>query len=318
MKGIAHFATGVAVASCFPQAVEAGAAGNPLYFILGGVFGLLPDTLDFKLGRFLYRHHMEVRPDPLQPDPQMIADTIALAIGRAHELKNPFRIRLGAVRLGPDEWQRYEVDFDVVARHVTVRFGPAVDTSGRPIEGRSYRTLEASASLPCAIKLDYQARTTIDIFDGPVFSMDPTSDDRVMPVFIPWHRQWSHCLLMTLVSGLIVGLLAGPLAGVVACLAAAAHVLLDQFGHMGSNVFAPFRKGRCAGLGIVHSADAFPNFATVWLACMLIFWNLARTTGGEDGFISLPKLLFYGALIPLALFRLALGRERDAGLLEEA
>ena len=30
-----------AAASCFPGAVRAGAEGNPLYFILGGLFGLL-------------------------------------------------------------------------------------------------------------------------------------------------------------------------------------------------------------------------------------------------------------------------------------
>ena len=71
MKGITHFAAGVAVASCFPQAVQAGTEGSPLYFILGGAAGLIADTLDFKFFRFVYRHDLEVIPDPLRPDPQM-------------------------------------------------------------------------------------------------------------------------------------------------------------------------------------------------------------------------------------------------------
>ena len=68
MKGISHFATGVAVASCFPQAVEAGAHGQPLYFLLGGICGLLPDTLDFKFMRYFHGHDLEVVPDPHRPE----------------------------------------------------------------------------------------------------------------------------------------------------------------------------------------------------------------------------------------------------------
>ena len=60
MKGIAHFTAGVAAASFFPGAVAAAVDGNPLYFVLGGVCGLLPDTLDFKFGRFFYRHQVEI------------------------------------------------------------------------------------------------------------------------------------------------------------------------------------------------------------------------------------------------------------------
>ena len=64
MKGLTHFMTGVAAASCFPAAVEAGSRGNPLYFILGGVFGILPDTIDFKFLRFFQRRDIEITPDP--------------------------------------------------------------------------------------------------------------------------------------------------------------------------------------------------------------------------------------------------------------
>ena len=53
MKGIAHFVTGVALATFFPEVVQAGAQGSlPM---LGGIAGILPDTLDFKFARYFDR-----------------------------------------------------------------------------------------------------------------------------------------------------------------------------------------------------------------------------------------------------------------------
>jgi hypothetical protein len=68
MKGIAHFVTGVAAASFLPWSIEAALRGDPLYFILGGAFGLLPDTIDFKFYRFFYRHDVYIEPDPANRD----------------------------------------------------------------------------------------------------------------------------------------------------------------------------------------------------------------------------------------------------------
>jgi hypothetical protein len=54
MKGIAHFITGVALATFFPEVVQSGAQGS-LLPMLGGIAGILPDTLDFKFARYLDR-----------------------------------------------------------------------------------------------------------------------------------------------------------------------------------------------------------------------------------------------------------------------
>ena len=54
MKGISHFITGVALATFFPEVVQAGAQGS-LLPMLGGIGGILPDTLDFKFARYLKR-----------------------------------------------------------------------------------------------------------------------------------------------------------------------------------------------------------------------------------------------------------------------
>jgi len=55
MKGIAHFAVGVAVATFFPEIVHDAAQSLAFGPVLGGIAGLLPDTLDFKLLRYLQR-----------------------------------------------------------------------------------------------------------------------------------------------------------------------------------------------------------------------------------------------------------------------
>ena len=54
MKGIAHFTAGLCAATFIPGVAESAAAGS-LLIALGGAAGLLPDTLDFKLARYLKR-----------------------------------------------------------------------------------------------------------------------------------------------------------------------------------------------------------------------------------------------------------------------
>jgi hypothetical protein len=298
MKGIAHFAVGVAAASCFPQAVQAGAGGDPLYFLLGGCCGLLPDTLDFKFTRFFARSDIEVTPDPLRPDPQLIADAVARAVNLAHAGGKPVSIKLNTIRLGADDWQQYTVRFDVPARRIVVSYGPVVDTGQNPVSAPTSRA-SAAAALLCPVSLDYEAATCVDILDGPFFSMEPTPDGRVIPRFIPWHRQWTHSLITALAAGLVCALVWGPLAGLVAFAAWAAHALLDQTGFMGNSLFYPLRKGRAPGLGLTHSSRGLPNLASVWLACLLVFWNIQRADRQAPR-VNAMKYWAYGAVLPAA------------------
>lgn len=305
MKGIVHFTVGVAAASCFPAAVAAGADGNPLYFLLGGIFGLLPDTLDFKFTRFFYRVDMTVTPDPRRPDAGMIADAMALAIMRAHATGVPVDIKLNTIQLAADRWQRYTVTLDVPGRAVHVTYGPQVDTGGNPLPDAPAPSAPAATTrVDCPLTLDYAAATDVDIFDGPVFRMATDREGRVCPEFIPWHRRWTHSLVVALVLGLAGVVIWGPLAGMIIAAAFAAHVAVDQCGFLGSNLFAPFTKRRSRGLKLAHSGLPFPNFMAVWLSLLLIFWNLAEaTTGGIDGLNPLRYLLL-GAGLPLGCFHL--------------
>ncbi|MCE9615463.1 MAG: metal-dependent hydrolase [Lentisphaerae bacterium] len=303
MKGITHFAIGLAAASCFPGAVRAGSAGDPLYFILAGICGVLPDTLDFKFTKFFYKSDILVIPDPLRPDAQQIADAVSLAVSRALATGRPVNLKLSTIQLAADQWQRYLVAFDVPNRAVHVQYGPVVDTGGNPLPHLAPASIPAGrATLEAGLELEYLATTTIDIFDGPVFCFEPTPAGRVRPVFIPWHRSWTHSVVVALLLALCGALAWDLLAGAVIFAAYAAHVLADQAGYLGSNLFAPLTRRRAPGLKLTHAAWPLPNFVAVWLALLLIFWNLARATTEGIGHLNPVRYLFLAAGLPVATF----------------
>ena len=301
MKGITHFAVGVAAASCFPEAVRAGADGNPLYFLLGGAFGLLPDTLDFKFYKFFYRREMEVVPDPNAPDAAMIAQAIAYAVDRARRTRRRVRIKLNTIRLGADKWQQYTVRLEVPEQRVVVSFGPQVNTGRTPISRVPVENGEASAPLACPVRLEYQATTTVDILDGPMFEMKPAPDGKVAAGFIPWHREWSHSLPVALAFSLAGFALWGTVAALVVFAAYAAHILVDQLGFMGSNLFFPFTRERTGGWQKFRSDNSAANFAFVWCALLLIFWNLYRATPRVPWSVNPAQVAVFGAIVPLVL-----------------
>ncbi len=296
MKGISHFAIGVATASCFPSAIAAAESGNPLYFILGGIFGLLPDTIDFKLYRFFYRHHAEIIPDPLKPDPQQIADAVSDAIECAASTEKPFCIRLNTIRLGTDLWQRYTLKFDLITNQIKVEFGPKVDTGGTTVE--SQKPVIATAPLKTDVRLDYLAETDIDIFEGPIFQMTPHKDGYVVPQFIPWHRQWSHSFLVAGMLALPAYLIWDSLSALIIITSYSAHVAADQLGYMGSSLFWPLTHRRTHGLKLQHSGEAFPNFCAVWLSCLLIFLNASRSIPPSLINISPATIIVWSIIIP--------------------
>jgi len=303
MKGIAHFTTGVTVASFFPAAIAAAQEGNPLYFMLGGVFGLLPDTLDFKCYRFFYKHDVYIKPDPQDPDPQAIADQLAAAFARAHTENREIRIKLNTLRVGGDQWQQYTVQIDNDAQEIRVRFGPIVNTGQVPVPDSDRADAPTGrAAIPYRFFYNYESLTTVDIFDGPSFAVQAPRNGVALVEFLPWHRGWSHSLLTGCFFGLLAGSIWGLPAGGVAALAFCAHVMEDQLGHMGSALFWPLRRQRYQGIGQMHATDTAPNFLTVWLCVLLMFWNMYRVTLDPVYLFTLPELLFYAGFLPIGLF----------------
>jgi len=277
MKGIAHFVSGIAAATFIPGVVEQAASGS-LLPALGGIFGLLPDTLDFKFVRYFERAE-DVDPDPRHPDPQMIAARMAEAIDRAFKRNQPVRVRLHTMKLGPDLWRQYTVRFDEERGEVAVRIGPTVNTSQMPYAGSEIEAVrEARAKVEAPMRYTYGDEINIDIFGGPSFEFG-RKGDRVEIEFLPWHRAWSHSLVLAAFLGLAGGLLFNTSVGLVIFAGMAVHILEDQLGYMGSNLFWPLTDSRTGGLRLIHSGDPIPNFATVWMALVLILFNLDRFSG---------------------------------------
>lgn len=318
MKGITHFISGVA-ASTFIPGVVAGAASGSLLPVLGGVFGLLPDTLDFKFARYFERAE-DIDPDPRRPDPQPIADRVADAIDRAYKRNRPVRVRLHTMKLGADLWRQYTLRFDVENGEVAVRIGPTVNTSqmayaGSEIDGLS----EARAKVAAPMVYTYGEAMRIDIFGGPSFAFKRVKD-KVEIQFLPWHRSWSHSLVLAAFLGLAIGLLLQATAGWVVFAGMAVHILEDQLGYMGSNLLWPLTEDRTGGLRLIHSGDPIPNFATVWSALVLILFNLDRYTPNRTPSFEPSTFLLLALAIPVGLLLAIyfLGKRRIYNTVEAA
>jgi hypothetical protein len=306
MKGIAHFVTGLAVASFFPGVVHSSAHSLSFGPLLGGLAGLLPDTLDFKFLRYFDRVDDEIDPAKItstagHPDPQAMAGRIAAAMDRAYERDIQLKVQLHTLRLGTDLWRQYRVTLDVANREVLVRIGPVVTTAQVPYPGSEIPgRMSGQAPVKARILHTYDEETTIDIFSGPSMAFERVGD-AVQVTFIPWHRVWSHSLLMVLFLAAL-GALVAPVYGLVMALAALAHVAMDQMGHMGSNIFFPLTRKRLQGLHWMRSGDAVPNFLTVWIGLAVLFLNFDRFSATPSisvwpyvaAVIVVPCLLFLG------------------------
>ena len=288
MKGIVHFATGIAIATCFPDVVQRAAEGS-LLPVLAGLAGVLPDTLDFKFVRYFERYDDEIDPGP-EPDPREIAERVAAAMRRVYETGRSQSIMLHTVRLGADLWRQYAIRFDPERDEVAVRIGPVVDTGQVPVPGSRRRDAdEVRVKVGVPMGMTYDAESKIDIFSGPSFRFERRGG-QIHIHFLDWHRRWSHSLTLASVLGLGAAAAAALvefvsrgaptsaplLTGLVVGLGLAGHVLLDQLGHTGSNLLYPWTRGRTAGLGLLRSGDALPNFLAVSTAVTLTLFNLDR------------------------------------------
>lgn len=294
MKGIAHFITGVALATFFPEVVQRAGDGS-LLPVLGGIAGIMPDTLDFKFVRYFEHYDLEIDPGP-EPDAREIAAQVASAMERAYETDEPQNLMLHTIRLGADLWRQYTLRFD--GDGVAVRIGPVVSTAQVPLpesepEAARYARVPVDVPMVCT----YDSEIKIDIFSGPSFKFERRGD-RLRFHFLDWHRRWSHSLTLAAALGLLGWALLGKWAGIVIGLGFLGHIAEDQLGFMGSNLFYPFTRDRTIGLQFIRSGDGIPNFLTVWSAIVLILFNLNR-------FSAQPRLApgwFIGlAVVPLAV-----------------
>jgi len=299
MKGIGHFLTGIAIASFFPEAMRGALDEKSLMLLLGGAFGILPDTLDFRIGRYLWKHHRIVTPDLNNLDARPVAAAVAESIDEAARTGKAVHLKLNTLKVSANYHRTYSVNVDDKAKTVTARIGP-LKTMGQVMGGTGFlprslpdvprEQLEAVAAFKADAVNSYHADTQVAIFSGPDFAFVP-DNGKVRVDFIPWHRTWAHAPLLGVFFGLL-GLLvyglvgmwqgAGPEAFVsskalsafgIMTLAFWGHTLVDQFGVLGSVLFWPFSSKRSAGFKFTHAASVMGNITLNYICVAIIVGN---------------------------------------------
>lgn len=302
MKGIVHFISGIAVATFVPAAATLAASEKSFILMLGGLFGLLPDTLDFKFYHFFYRRDRVIDPDPADMDAAEIARQIAACANDAIKEGREIRLQLQTIQLSADTWRRYSVAFDVEKSEVHVEIGPVITTSQVPFHDSVPREkVFGSAKVNGKMLYTYDRSTAVDILRGPSFSFKPAGRNEVAISFLPWHRSWSHSVTLSVALGAAMWLLFGQVYGLVTGLAMLAHVLLDCLGFMGSNLFWPITRGRTPGFRLARSASAMPNFVAVHASIVAIVFNLNRISDSPAFSVPWYEFFLWSFAVPLAV-----------------
>lgn len=321
MKGFTHFISGMAVASFFPQAVHMAAQESSFILCLGGLFGILPDTLDFKLAKYFYKSDFEVKPDPNKLDAREIANGVAQAVNKAIETGKG-TVQLHTMQIASNRWRSYLLRFDTKTSEICVDIGPEVDTGQIPFDGTELTDPEkahARVKVDCEFYQQFDKVSNIAIMTGPCFEFAKREDGKMEIVFLPWHRQWSHSFTLGMLIAFLVGLVTyftipeGPhpelytiprwmLYPLIILFGSMVHIIEDSTGFMGNNLFYPFTKGRTNGLGFMSASEGIPNFFFVWTSVICILYNLDRfTPTGNPAIVSQATFWFWFYIVPVAI-----------------
>ena len=292
MKGFAHFLAGLTTATFIVVMANIYYGNNiiadeivrhkALIIILGGIFGILPDMIDFRFAKYLQRHDYEVDMDEWNLNPHLVVDTLAKAIDQAHDEKREVNVMLHTIKISSDQWRQYTVRFDTKNKKVICDIGPIISGFEKRPYINTYLPEEkshAEASFKADLKYNYDEVTHVDILSGPDFSFFPEKDGSVRADFIPWHRRWSHSITMGILFAPIGFMLYGftPLGWTafwIIMLGYWSHILTDHFGLMGSNMFPPFTKKRVPGFGITRSMSTLANVFTNYTNSLLVIFNM--------------------------------------------
>lgn len=306
MKTITHLMSGLAVASCFPVAVTEAAAGNPLYILLGGGAAVLPTLIDNGLIHHFTPFDAELIPDPLDPDPQLIAQAVADSIDTA---QRPFQMRIHRIRLDRNRWQSFKIHLDPSTQAITVTLTQIVNQADQLLrpENESDRPISATATFESPLRLECAAAIEVGARQEAHLKLSPAADRNSVTVELaPWKRKASHSIAMAMVFAVAVGTLWNPLAGLILFSGYSVHLLLDHLGFMGAALLWPFRRQRIGGLKHLQAAHTWPNVILIWLSTLVVYINLAiNTTPPLSPPVNPLRLLVLGGLLPLGLIRFA-------------
>jgi len=325
MKGLTHFCTGVATATCFTQAMHMTVESSSLILLLGGLFGILPDTQDFKLAMFLAKNDYIIDPatpeylldsrNPSSIDAQKVADKMAEAINKCWDTGKNITLQMHTIQMGADNWRQYQVGYDVEKNETVVKLGSVVSMSQLPvhIEGTKLTgPKEGRGKTKCKILMAQARPSSIDIFNGPSFLFTKKKEG-VNIVFLPWHRQWSHSATLGLIYGLIgwliMGLVLGSFAkawiyGAIITGGYFSHLLFDFTGFMGANIAWPFMHKRLEGGRFLKASNPLGNLFVIWGSAILVTFNINRVAIPPVFPLSPGKLFGFFWLLPFFLIML--------------
>lgn len=311
MKGLTHFMSGVALSTFLQAPVSMCWEERSFILVLGGLFGIMPDTLDFKVGQFFSKVDIEVDCDPNEPDPQKMAEQIGMAMDKAYETGKLVKCQLYPMRLGVDLWRQYVIKFDGEANEVVVIINEIVTTSQKPYAGTAPKENRIGKyRVKCKMLETHGRPSVVDIMSGPQYGFKKVGD-RVEVEFLPWHRTWSHSYVLGFILALPVWLIAslvtswsiGWLYGLVAFLGFAIHITEDLTGHMGGSLLWPFLKERTNGLCLFKASNPHANFSIDYASLCIIVWNINRLGPPHRVFhIPAPFYFFATLIIPLGIY----------------
>ncbi len=347
MKGITHFVSAIAASTFIPQVVRMSissridieGAASSMIMVLAGIYGIMPDTLDFKFGQYFVIPDYIVDPDPLNPDPQAMADTFAEAVKKAAETGKNIKIQFFPTQLGANRWRQYCIIFE--EKKVHIQFNEIVSTSQIPIinsapEGNRTGTAEFNYKLkPVSNDIDWLNRlvrfirhtikkknpvkslvkpSTIDILSSTMFALKLEDDGEIYFDWLPWHRTWSHSYVFGLILTVPIFLMTyffnlkyWWLYGTVAFIGFAVHITEDMTGHIGGSLLWPLLKPRTEGLELFKASNPSTNFSIIYTAFVLIIWNIDRfttqyLTGGHSSLMEHWFFLLIALVIPLIIY----------------
>ncbi|MEW5760863.1 MAG: hypothetical protein AB1779_08875 [Candidatus Thermoplasmatota archaeon] len=332
MKGITHFLFGIAVATCFSAAVKSAIYEKSLIILLGGFFGYLADSIDFRYSRYVIGRDYEVSPGK-EFDAKRVTDVIVNAIEKAYEMKSKIIVKLHTMRESAIYYRSYSVFIDPVKKEVTTKIGGLVTigqaiarTSGLP--GSVPENNKYTRSFRPNVYHTYDLETLVQIFSGPDLSF--TYDRGLVRIdFIPWHRaKLSHGLFLPLILAPIFFIIFNfigwsmelSLIGcIIIILSFWGHVIVDFTGKLGNNLAYPLTKKRIKGIELTTSGGVMGNVFTSYICITTIIWNLnayadspaftmhwANIVGGNFSnpvyyAVSLLNYAIYFVVIPLSL-----------------
>ncbi|MDA3792735.1 MAG: metal-dependent hydrolase [Elusimicrobia bacterium] len=347
MKGLTHFISGVAAATFIPQAVRMSissrmdieGAASSFILVLAGMYGIMPDTLDFKFGQFFEMPDFIVDPDPKNPDPEAMARTFKEAVEKADATGEEVRIQYFPTQLGTNKWRQYCIIFE--ESKVSIQLNEMVSTSQIPFlgtapKGKRVGSAEFSQKLKSRSeevdwlnnlirflrqKLKGPDRksssvkpSTIDILSSTMFGLKKEADGRIFFNWLPWHRTWSHSyVLAAMMSVPVIGITYllklefWWLYGVVSFVGMATHITEDMTGHIGGSLIWPLLKPRTEGFELFKASDPRTNFSVIYTAFILIIFNIDRfttklITGGPDAAMSWWLFLLLFWVLPMFIY----------------